>query len=396
MLKNTLLLLSLSLLFTACAERGYKVTVTPSTQTITAQTSIDLRTTSKKSSQKEISKMKKAVQKEQVAEKKKAKAQEVQKIQEVQALKETKAKELKASEEKRIQESKVLEETKAKKHKALEEKRINDAKALEETKRKEAKALEKKRIQEAKALEETKAKELKALQEKRLNDAKALEKKRIQEAKALKETKAKERKALEEKKAREDQAALKAKKISDYEEKRKQKAKALKEKELREANLRKETKASAYAVKSKENKSKIPSTEAIVFQPINKTYHNFGNSEIHGHVIYLDPTGKETHLKQTKIYLLPRSTKLDYWYDHYYLKNKSNKSLSKTIGEYQNATTLNLDRNFAFYGVAAGNYYVIIESDYPSRKAKNKKVYIAKQIKVEKYKKVMTVFSKKL
>ena len=64
--------------------------------------------------------------------------------------------------------------------------------------------------------------------------------------------------------------------------------------------------------------------------------------------------------------------------------------------QYINATHLNLEKNFAFYGLATGTYYIIIESRYPASIAKNKKVYIAKKINVEKYKKIMTVFSKKL
>ena len=87
---------------------------------------------------------------------------------------------------------------------------------------------------------------------------------------------------------------------------------------------------------------------------------------------------------------------MDHWYTNYYLKNRHNASRTKSIVNYMNATKLNLERNFAFYGLAPGNYYVVIESSYPKSMARNKKVYIAKRITVEKYKKIMTVFSKKL
>jgi len=91
---------------------------------------------------------------------------------------------------------------------------------------------------------------------------------------------------------------------------------------------------------------------------------------------------------------LPMSAKLNHWYNNYYLKNKS--STSKTIVNYLNQTSLNLEKNFEFFGVPEGKYYIIIESNYPSSMAKNKKVYIAKKIQVGKYKKIMGVFSKKL
>jgi len=66
------------------------------------------------------------------------------------------------------------------------------------------------------------------------------------------------------------------------------------------------------------------------------------------------------------------------------------------VANYLNSTYLNLEKNFEFYGVAEGSYYVIIESNYPSYMARDKKVYIAKKIQVGKYKKIMAVFSKKL
>ncbi len=110
----------------------------------------------------------------------------------------------------------------------------------------------------------------------------------------------------------------------------------------------------------------------------------------------MNQAGKEIALKSTKVYLVPKNVKTDNWYNNYYLKNKESSTLSKSVVNYINATHLNLEKNFAFYGLAPGIYYVIIESSHPSSKVKNKKVYIAKKINVEKYKKIMTVFSKKL
>jgi len=136
-------------------------------------------------------------------------------------------------------------------------------------------------------------------------------------------------------------------------------------------------------------------TEDLIFKRLNQTYQKFGNSEIHGHVIYLAPTGREINLKNTRIYLLATNKKLNRWYTNSYLKN-SNPSGNPLKVNYLNTTYLNLSKNFAFHGIAAGEYFVIIVSDSPDKDEKNKKIYIAKKINVEERKKIMAVFSKKL
>jgi len=155
-----------------------------------------------------------------------------------------------------------------------------------------------------------------------------------------------------------------------------------------------ETKVSPQKVKELKKKKPLAITKALNFRQVDKVYHKFGTSEVHGHVIYLSQHGQETRLSQTKIYLLPMNAKLNSWYKHYYLKNKS--SVNKTTVKYLNQTSLNLEKNFEFFGVPKGRYYIIIESNYPDSMAKGEKVYIAKKIKVGKYKKIMGIFSKKL
>ena len=167
-------------------------------------------------------------------------------------------------------------------------------------------------------------------------------------------------------------------------------AKEAQQKEVAQAKRVKEAKAREV------KKAPLLTTQGLTFKPSSQTYQKFGTSEIHGHVIYLSPDGVEIFLKNTKIYLVAQNTKMDYWYTNYYLKNRHNSARTQSIVNYINATKLNLERNFAFYGLAPGNYYVVIESSYPKSMAKNKNVYITKRITVEKYKKIMTVFSKKL
>jgi hypothetical protein len=144
-----------------------------------------------------------------------------------------------------------------------------------------------------------------------------------------------------------------------------------------------------------EDKLLTSSTEDLIFKRVNNTYQKFGNSEIHGHVIYLSNSGLETTLKNSKIYLLTINKTLNNWYNNSYLKNNRQSTYGTKV-EYLNQTYLNLSKNFAFHGIAPGEYFVIIVSDNPKYDTSNKKVYIAKKIKVEKRKKIMAVFSKKL
>jgi len=172
------------------------------------------------------------------------------------------------------------------------------------------------------------------------------------------------------------------------EDKAKQKAKAKKIKLQ---------KARALELKKSEKKKDLNTyTEPLKFQLIDKTYRKFGTSEIHGHVTYLTSAGAEIRLENTKIYILPVTKTLNDWYYNYYLKNRSKTTLHGTDVKYLNSTYLDIKRNFDFFGVVEGTYYLVIESDYPEYIAKNKKVYIAKKITVGKYKNIMAVFSKKL
>lgn len=150
------------------------------------------------------------------------------------------------------------------------------------------------------------------------------------------------------------------------------------------------------AQKTKEKRRPLATVQELTFEPSKVRYQKFATSEMHGHGIYLTSAEQEVRLQDTKIYLLAKNKKIDYWYHNFYLKNKESAYLPKTVVDYINITPLNLKQNFSFHGLATGIYYVIVESSRPSPIAKNKKVYIAKKIKVDKYKKTITLFSKKL
>jgi len=376
MSKNNFLLLSTTTLmffFTGCAERGYVLTSTPATSTITAQMSSDIRDTTK-STKDELSKMKAAVKKELKKKrvKKAATAKQKQKNaqQKVQRAKEArKLEQIRQKRNRAEQKAKELRDAKALKEKKRQQFQANKAKALEEKRAKEA------RLQKEKEIEILKAKK-KESEAKALEQQLALEKKQ-HEAKRLKELEA--AKALEIKKQQEAEILRKKK-----EEKNRRDAKILKEKQLQALQNKKHTETVTVYNPS--------FTQPLRFKRINKTYQKFGTSELHGHVIYLDHAGQEIDLRQKNVYLLPVGAKINYWYNNYYLKNKG-QHLTPTAISYLNSTTLDLNKNFNFFGVPAGTYYIVIESLYPGSL---KKVYIAKKINVGKYKKVMAVFSKKL
>ena len=438
MLKKALLLFTI-LLFTGCVERGYKLTVNQTTKTITAIKSIDIRKDTPSSTKKDIDQMNTAVdieQKKQSVKKVKPKPNntskpahqkptETKKViqKEKEDIIQQQSDELKALEKEKNHAKnlriKELEEERAKEERAALEKKLT----LEENKKNRLAALQReallkkeaaeKKLQadKAQALEaqkETKAKEAlrnklqleKAEQarkieaQKRALELKIANEQKVQAQKAQAEKLALERKLTEEKTRHAE--IIKMQQIAKAKAEASERlAKAKLEAAERLAKIKKEKALQAHKL-AEEKKASINKTEKLTFKPSTQTYQKFGTSEIHGHVVYLTPSGQEISLQNTKIYLVPKNAKTDYWYNNYYLKNREAKSLTKTVVHYMNATHLNLESNFAFYGLAQGIYYIIIESSYPSSIAKHKKVYIAKKIDVKKYKKIMTVFSKRL
>ena len=143
----------------------------------------------------------------------------------------------------------------------------------------------------------------------------------------------------------------------------------------------------------RDNKTYVQYSSPLHFIAPDQTYQKYGTSEIHGHVIYLSSTNDEIMLPDTKIYLVPSSKVLDSLYKNFYLKNQDIGS-KKIKARYLKKTDLDLSKNFSFFGVPEGEYYLIIESPAPDDT--EKKIYMAKKIDVGKYKKVMAVFSKRL
>ena len=361
MLKNTLLLSTL-LLLSGCAERGYQLTTNTKTNTITAESSVDIGN-SNINIDTELNKMQNVVKKQRTKNIKRKRAEET--ITELKAReKRLKSKRVaKAADLKAEQLAKQKQKDLTQKDKIKAEKTVKGS----EVKRFEAKRAEERMIQEAKL-----AKSLVAENIRKEKTAKIVEKYLA------------EQKALESKNAQilQHEAKVEEDKIP------KQKI-LVKEKSLQEQNTKTHTLNNTEI-----QKDTTTFTQPLRFKLINKVFHKFGSSEIHGHVAYLNKGGRQLRLAQSKAYLLPVSATMNHWYNNFYLKNKTN-SKSTTVN-YLNSTYLNLEKNFNFYGVAEGSYYVVIEANCPSNMAKNKKVYVAKKIKVGKNKKIMAVFSKKI
>jgi len=362
MFKNALLLSTL-LLFVGCAERGYTLTTNVTTQTVTAETITSI--TKESSKPITLKKMTKAVKK---VLQKQVKVDTKPKKKKIHIKKNDTSSHIPSQITKTVLPSKVIFEKEPMVKEPIVENNNQENSNEENRLKKEAR--------KSKELREAKLKEIMKLKELAKQKTKTPH---IQAEKAVETT----TKKVDLEKLKKEQEELAAKASLDEQKRLKNKMlQAQKEKEKQRL------------IQESEKSKPLTTTKLLNFHQIDKVYHKFGTSEVHGHVIYLTPNGQETTLSQTKVYLLPISAKLNHWYNNYYLKNKS--STSKTIVNYLNQTSLNLEKNFEFFGVPEGKYYIIIESNYPSSMAKNKKVYIAKKIQVGKYKKIMGVFSKKL
>jgi hypothetical protein len=138
----------------------------------------------------------------------------------------------------------------------------------------------------------------------------------------------------------------------------------------------------------------IWTVEPLVFEQSPQVYHKYGSSQMHGMTIYLSEKRGEVRLSGAVAYLVKSATNIDEWYNNFYLKNKPRPSLKPLSIPYVNTTHINSEKKFIFYGIPQGDYYIIIESNYPASFDKKEKIYIAKKFKVEKYKKLIVLFSK--
>jgi len=393
MLKNVLLVSTTLLLFVGCAERGYTLTTNTITQTVTAEsiTPITKDSTSKTNM---LKKMTVAVKK----------ALKTQIKADIKQKKKEKRYETKLNQQNEKNPSKMdLPSPKAMITHENEASKTSIVDDINEENRLKKEARKSKKLREAKIKEAMKLKELfkQKMKAHHIQSSKTINNSKIIESSTLNKVNQEELKQ-EQIRLHDEKSLLEQKHLQDKieQEKREERQKLLEEAKKKQKELEaKKSLARQKRLKAKRERllkesKNVISTRVLNFHQIDKVYHKFGTSEVHGHVIFLTPSGQETRLSQTKVYLLPTSAKLNNWYNNYYLKNKNN--INRTVVNYLNKTSLDIEKNFEFYGVPKGTYYVIIEANYPSSIAKNKKAYIAKKIQVGKYKKIMGVFSKKL
>ena len=84
-----------------------------------------------------------------------------------------------------------------------------------------------------------------------------------------------------------------------------------------------------------------------------------GSATIKGSISIIDATGQRIYGKQTRLYLNPVTSYSRQWYRESYLGGKKMAKADPRLFNYLKFTTSDKSGHFAFYGVPAGNYYVI-------------------------------------
>jgi len=84
-----------------------------------------------------------------------------------------------------------------------------------------------------------------------------------------------------------------------------------------------------------------------------------GSATIKGSIYLISPTGEKIYGKQTRLYLNPVTSYSRQWYNESYLGGRKMAKADPRLFNYLKFTTSDKNGHFAFYGVPAGNYYVI-------------------------------------
>jgi len=84
-----------------------------------------------------------------------------------------------------------------------------------------------------------------------------------------------------------------------------------------------------------------------------------GSSTIQGSIFVVDAAGEKIYGKQTRLYLNPVTSYSRQWYEQSYLNGYKMAKADPRLFNYLKFTTSDKNGHFAFYGIPAGNYYVI-------------------------------------
>jgi hypothetical protein len=84
-----------------------------------------------------------------------------------------------------------------------------------------------------------------------------------------------------------------------------------------------------------------------------------GTAPVKGSIYVIDAMGQKIYGKQTRLYLNPVTSYSRQWYRESYLGGKKMAKADPRLFNYLKFTTSDKTGHFAFYGVPAGDYYVI-------------------------------------
>jgi len=109
-----------------------------------------------------------------------------------------------------------------------------------------------------------------------------------------------------------------------------------------------------------------------------------GKSSVKGKIYITAPNGAQVLGRHTRLYLNPQTSYSEQWFEESYLGGKRMKKADSRLYKYLRFTTSDGNGNFAFYGVPAGEYYLIgiVECGAECGFGSKKIIKVAKEIEV--------------
>jgi len=84
-----------------------------------------------------------------------------------------------------------------------------------------------------------------------------------------------------------------------------------------------------------------------------------GHGVIKGRIYVLNDYGEKVYGRNTRLYLNPKSSYSDQWYEESFLGGNKMSKADNRLFNYLRFTTSDANGNYAFYGVPSGTYYLI-------------------------------------
>ena len=95
--------------------------------------------------------------------------------------------------------------------------------------------------------------------------------------------------------------------------------------------------------------------------PVEEYMHlrRMGKGTIKGRIYLEDGMGTKIYGRNTRLYLNPKTSYSDQWYEESYLGGHKMQKADDRLFDYLRFTSSDTQGNFAFYGVPSGSYYLI-------------------------------------